>query len=739
MNDLALWLKKSMVASDRGIAFVRALRPRMRWAFVTVACVGATLPVGLSVSRDATARGVATQHERLNLYNAFRSSDVFAIRASDPASHTAGQAVDGRDDTAWSGRPGESDWRWTSLFSRPIHLGLIRAHFGFSPTSGVPTDYRWEVLRPAANDTTCDDAPSENAWSPLDGTLKPRSPWSDSLAQPTRRSWFVDADACGLRIIVARTNAGPPVVRELQAIESARNVLEDGTASDDGAFPGFRASSAIDGSYAARWAGAEGKSRWTLRVDLRERQTIDRIRLVLGFDATSVPRPGGGRGYALAWAPLHYTLEVSEDGKRFEPVAEEPVRADGTPLLIRRRMVALREPRSVTAIQLVMVGATDATGRPGGLPVVRELAAYGADDPRPILAAPWILSVNANPSLQSRRSPGGEVTNDAYHAKFLQNRLSSLVPALRADDRYARSLGPFGEPLDAPPHDEAGQALEVIEGDDPQLDARWLAASSPPPIVILSGSNDWDYAESSGPVRAWPKRWQWNPLLDAREGGMGQLAAAVQNRVAPFIGFCGGAQILALLEAHGGGAADDDGIREIDRILQRTRGGPIRGFALPADVERSWPLDPQPRHTTVQFDTDDPLFTDLAGASRRSRTEALPEWHSDSIRLDAFSATGPLRRFKVVATSAFCGPDVQPTPNGGGFADPNGNGWCTTVPEAFRSQNDDWPVIGAQFHAEQRDFVNVAPGDPPESTADPRLFLAAAYEQIIDAYLAHSR
>jgi len=44
-------------------------------------------------------------------------------------------------------------------------------------------------------------------------------------------------------------------------------------------------------------------------------------------------------------------------------------------------------------------------------------------------------------------------------------------------------------------------------------------------------------------------------------------------------------------------------------------------------------------------------------------------------------------------------------------------------------------VIGAQFHAEQRDFAEPAPGDPPESVADPRLFLAAAYDLIVDAHL----
>jgi hypothetical protein len=56
------------------------------------------------------------------------------------------------------------------------------------------------------------------------------------------------------------------------------------------------------------------------------------------------------------------------------------------------------------------------------------------------------------------------------------------------------------------------------------------------------------------------------------------------------------------------------------------------------------------------------------------------------------------------------------------------------VPEAFRSKDSGWPLIGAQFHAEQHDFASPGPDEPPESVADPRLFVAGAYEQIVDAY-----
>jgi hypothetical protein len=724
---------------------VHPRRPRTASAALARAVVlslAVTLPLALSGTRKASAGALVVAHERTSVLDALRTPDLLAVLAADPTGEQARFAVDGRDDTVWTGRPGETQWKWVAAFVRPVHLGLVRARFGSGPTSGVPTEFRWEVRGPSPDGTTCSPtlATSDDDWAMLAGTEASSPSAGDQItAQPSPRSWFVDAEACALRLVVDRTNAGPPVLREVQAIESARDVLRVAVASDDGAYPGMPASDAIDGTYASRWAGAPGKSRWTLRVDLRSPQSIDRVRLVLGFDATSTPRPGAGRSYAIAWAPLHYSLEVSDDGHRFVSVATEPLRSDGAVLPLRRRLVRFPEPRTLRALRLVMTGATGASGllEAGAVPVVREIAAYRADDVRPILAMPWILSVNANPAAESRSTPGGEVTNDAYHAKFLQGRFAKLLPVLRADDRYARSLGAFGEPLDAPPSAHAGEALESIEGDDPELDAQFLAQSSPPPITVLSGSNDWDYASETGPDPAHPKRWHWDPLRDARSGGMGQLAWAVRHRVAPFIGFCGGAQILGLLEAKrfDGSFAEEDG-RTIDQVLRRTSGHPIRGFAQPIDVERAWPSDPHPPRAKIQFVPNDPLFVDLSGAMHRSTTQALPESHADALRPDAFLPGGPLERFEVLATSAFCASDVvAASPRDGVFANPSGSGWCDTVPEAFRSRDRAWPIIGAQFHAEQRDFAVAAPGDPPESVADARLFFAAAFEQMVDAYV----
>jgi hypothetical protein len=733
-ENMTIWTAVSSrsVAGEWSYALARA----------TVVGAAVVLPLSLSGAVPAEAGALGMVRPRTAVLDALRAPDLLAVRAADPTGEQARLAVDGRDDTVWTGRAGETQWRWSAEFAKPVHLGLLRARFGASATSGVPTEFRWEVRPPARGALTC-AASGDDAWAPLEGA-DGLSSSADLEAQPSRRSWFVDADACALRLVVDRTNAGPPVLREVQAIESATDVLRGADTSDDGAYPGTTAAAAVDGTYARRWAGAPGKGRWTLRVDLDRPQPIDRVRLVLGFDATSVARPLAGRGYAISWGPIHYSLEASEDGRRFAPIATEPLRPDGSVLPVRRRLVTLAVPRFVRALRLVMTGATGPTGvpEPTAVPVVREIAAYRADDPRPILAMPWILSVNANPAVESRTTPGGEVTNDAYHAKFLQGRFARLLPALRRDDRFSRALGNFGEPLDAPPSDEAGRVLESIEGDDPILDAQFLTMSSPPPITVLSGSNDWDYAAETGPDTSRPNikpaRWFWDPLRDARQGGMGQLAPAVRRRVAPFLGFCGGAQILGLLEAkRSDPTSPDEDLRLIDQVLRRTSGHPIRGFAPPIDVERAWPTDPMTRRARIRFVPTDPLFADVSGPLGRATTQALPESHVDAVRPDAFLPGGLLARFDVVATSAFCAADVVAAgPRDGVFPNPGGAGFCDTVTEAFHSHDDGgWPIIGSQFHAEQRDFATAAPGDPPESVADARLFFAAAFEQMVDAYV----
>ena len=104
--------------------------------------------------------------------------------------------------------------------------------------------------------------------------------------------------------------------------------------------------------------------------------------------------------------------------------------------------------------------------------------------------------------------------------------------------------------------------------------------------------------------------------------------------------------------------------------------------------------------------------------------------------MDAFLPGALLQRFDVLATSPFCGPDVVAASVRDGVSpNPSGPGWCDTVPEAFRSRDRAWPIVGTQFHAEQKDFATPGPGDPPESVADARLFIIAVYEEMIDAYV----
>jgi hypothetical protein len=707
-------------------------------AAATVVSIATVFPLAASSARGATAR--ATPHAHQAALDVLHATSLLAVQSADRVGQGAQLAVDGREDTGWTGAPGEMSWRWSARFAQPAHVGLIRARFGQSPSSGIPTEFHWERRGTASVGSSCEApyADDDQGWIPIEDASQALGQAGTGVAQPSRRSWFVDVDACGLRLVVDRTNAGPPVVREVNAIEGARDVLRDGNASADGSWPGLPPEGVLDGTYRGRWAGAAGRSQWTLRVDLREPRAIDRVRMVLGFDMASVPRSGAGRSYAIAWAPVRYSLEASEDGKTFVRIAREPRRDDDSILPLRRRLVSLPHARMVRALRLVMTGATGENGLPqaGAVPVVREIAAYSAEDPQPVLAPAWILSINANPSAETRRMRGAEWANDVYYAKFLQGRFAQLLPAVRRDDSFARLLDPRGEVVDAPATADAGEALESIEGDDPGLDAQLLEQSSPPPIAVLSGSNDWDYASVTGPDPDRPWRWHWDPLRDADGGGMGQLAPAVRGRVAPFIGFCGGAQILALLEARTAEAGWPDADRWlIDEVLRRTMGRRIRGFASPVDIERAWPGDVHPLRAKIRFASMDPLFVDLAGPQRRSSSESLPEFHADAVRPDAFLPGAVLERFEVLATSAFCSPDVVAFgPRDASFPDPSGSGRCITVPQAFRSKDSGWPVIGAQFHAEQRDFAFPGPDDPPESVADPRLFLAGAYEQIVDAY-----
>ena len=715
-------------------------------ARASLVLITAVLPVtlfGTLKTSEARSAPVAfdVPKDRPAVIDALRDGDLVAVRATDSPEPDARLAVDASSDTAWSGHGGAKTWVWAASFARPAHLGVIRVLWGKAPTIGVPTGFRWEILAPGPDGETCDGTPPSavGGWTPLSEANQEAAVGVMSPAQPTRRSWFVDASACGLRLVVTATNAGPPVLRDVRAIESARDVLRDGVASDDGASPGrdrrgchrwdVRApldrragSGALDPSRrpARACADRSGATRPWLRCDERPASAIrSKLRDRVGAD------PLRARD-ERRWHSFRARRERAGPGRRDHSSTAPPAGVD------RRAETHPRTPAGDDRSD-GRRGPTRSRRRPGRPRDRRVPLRRRAADPRRSLdpererESLGPVAPCARWRAHGRRPPR-EVPAGAFR----------LPPARAAWRRpVSRIRGGQPEAFDVAANDRAGEALESIEGDDPQLDAALLAKSDPPPIAVLSGSNDWDYAPETGPDPAVPQRWHWDPLRGARLGGMGQLARAVRARMSPFLGFCGGAQLLGLLEAETPShelSVDDEAL--IDEVLSRATGKPIRGFAPPAECERAWPGDPRPARATVAFDRSDPLFTDLAGAAGRSTTQELPLSHADAVRPDAFLPGGPLRRFEVLATSTFCAPEgIAAKTRDALSTSKESQSWCRTVPQAFRSRDPAWPVIGAQFHAEQRDFAAPAPGDPPESVADPRLFLAAAYELIVDANL----
>src|SRR6516162_65335 len=127
---------------------------------VTVVALAATVPIAVTDMRNAKAGALVLAHERTGVLDALRTPGLALVTADDPSADEARFAVDGREDTEWVGRPGELDWKWVAAFARPVHIGLLRASFGASPTSGVPTVFHWEVRVPAQVGSICDGAPA---------------------------------------------------------------------------------------------------------------------------------------------------------------------------------------------------------------------------------------------------------------------------------------------------------------------------------------------------------------------------------------------------------------------------------------------------------------------------------------------------------------------------------------------------------------------------------------------------
>ena len=293
-------------------------------------------------------------------------------------------------------------------------------------------------------------------------------------------------------------------------------------------------------------------------------------------------------------------------------------------------------------------------------------------------------SASTRTPRQSRTSrPGGEMTNDAYWAKFLQRRFVD-APARRCAATIASTARSalMASRSTRRRSDEAGEAARGHRGR--RSAARRAAALAEQPAAHRGaqrlgrlGLRRRDRARS-----AHPRRWHWDPLREARGGGMGQLAPAVRQRVAPFMGFCGGAQMLATARGkarRGLGTRgrsphhrprpppDERAPHPRLRAAHRRR---ARMARRPAPAAGEDPV--RGERPAVRGPLGDPAALDHTGSARVALGRRARR------RVPAGGAAPALRG---LATSAFCGPDVvAASPRDGVFPNPSGPGWCDTVP-----------------------------------------------------------
>lgn len=718
---------------------------------------------------DAFVRDSLAHHGRHDVHDIALDPEITdepISNATDPLSHPLA-AIDGDPSSAWRGAPGASSWVWSVGFRRVVHLGMIRMLLGDSATSGTPPALRWDVQLPV--DGEC---PSWALWVNI-GDRDDRHPnefvHGPAHVHAQRQVLFANIDACALRVTIPGSRAddteGPPVIREVSILESARPLTSPSTSvtispwtpplrhrPPDGPREANEATlreianpnDIVDQKYEGLWFGAFGKAPYTIEIPLDRMQWVDRIWLSLGLDAVTTPIDSHttGRRFGGAFLPTRYRLESSPDdhGDTFTPIEEgAPPTLDGAPLPLRRRLITLATPRPIRRLRMVIDEATGEDGNPGGTPIVREISMYSASDVHPVVQAPWFLSVDANPSGLTHRHKYGESQYDGLFARDAYHRIRRVVYGVDKDTHWTadasriRDLG-------------TGEMIEAIEADDPTLTRDLLEAGGVPPIVILSGSLDWDFDTSTHDWPTKPGHYSWDVLSDARSigRGMGRLADAVRSRSAPFVGFCGGAQILALLD--GAPASRDltrqgspnDGPTEFDPFVIRIGNEPIRGLLTRASpYERAWWSDPphmDADRPEIFFDPSDPLFDTLGGSSRRSSSRELPSSHGDSLR-DSALGRPPLRDLKVAAWSHFCRSWVREDGPEATTIDGSGRR-CIRVPQAFRSTSrQGFPLIGFQFHPEQRDFTRLAPGSAIDARGDAMNVIGNAIAIALDAYV----
>jgi hypothetical protein len=693
------------------------------------------------------------------LHDAERSADPQASGTAVGSAALA--AVDGDETTAWRGDPDAKDWSVTVPFRRVVHLSLLRVRFGDDAIHGVPAIYRWEIQRPEA-DGSCD--PEARFVTVRDGYRNDNQgiPFlhGPSHIHALRQALFVNDDACALRLQVESMGQsfpslqpGPPVIRELRALEGARSSSEEAAVEVHGQTPGVAENAgrsallasteagAIDGRYDTFWAGQPGQSSWTLELVWPRPRIVDRVALTLGLDAVTVPDDDGvGRNFTGAYLPTKYRIETSYDDDPAHFVSWDVAPA----LPLRRRLLVDRGGRPVKRLRLVIDEATGPWGEREprlGAPVVRDLEVFAEADARPVVKSPAFMVTNANPALLTHELSGGEASSDGLHARDFHGRLRRILGGVDDDSRW---------PADAslPRTIGTGRFVEAIEGDDPTLSPALLRASGPPPTLVLSGAFDWEFDVRTQRTSERPGRVRWNVVAPAGDdGGMGGLSPAVKQRLAPMIGFCGGAQILAMLTSMSEPAenVDEEEARGIlDRVLLRNDNSPIRGkLDHPEPYERSFWFDPpalDASRPTLRYSPRDPLFRgltaeDTAGELRRT-TREIPLLHGDMVRASAFTR-GALAGYVLAATSEFCRTWVEDSGFEPTRVDPHDpSRRCVTVPQAFRSRNESrFPIIGFQFHPEQRDLQRLAPGSPPEARGDALNVLANAVDLVLEGYI----
>lgn len=677
------------------------------------------------------------------LHDEDRSATPFAEGSAEGASALA--IVDGDETTAWRGDPSRDRWSITMPFTRGVHLSLLRVRFGDNAAEGVPLAYRWQIQPPVAG--RCE--PSAPFVTLRDGRRDDRqgNPFLHGSEQihAVRQAVFADEDACALRLSIDAMgpSAGPPVVREIRALEGARSIAEEASAFASGKGRSALLASSerglLDGRYETLWAGEAGHGPWTVELTFPAPRLIDRVALTLGLDAVTVPDDDGrGRSYVGAYLPVRYRVETSHDDDPAHFVSFDTAPA----LPLRRRLLVDRGGRPVKRLRIVIDEATGPWGERDaalGAPVIRDLSVYAADDLRPVVKQPAFLVVDANPALLTHEMKGGEAFSDGLHARDVHARLRRILGGVDADTRW---------PADASRARTVagGRFVEVIEGDDPTLSPALLTQSSPPPTLVLSGAFDWEFDAETKRTSYKPGRVHWNVVAPpGDDGGMGGLAPAVQARLAPMIGFCGGAQILALLTSMSERAEDvneAEAFGILDGVLLRNDNTPIRGrLDHPDPYERTFWFDPPSldgKRPTLVFDPRDPLFAGFSSpdAPIRRETREIASSHGDMLRASAFER-GPLVGFDLAATSTFCRTWVMPEGPERTTEDPaRPDVRCVTVPQAFRSRGEGrFPIIGFQFHPEQRDLQRLAPGSAPEARGDALNVLANAVDLALEGYV----